>query len=71
MRAIMEYSPSIIYVKDLSGRYLLVNDEFARATGIEVDEAVGRTAAECWPNDIETDRRGRAATPRGRAVLRQ
>jgi PAS domain S-box-containing protein len=54
LRAIMEYSPSIIYVKDLSGRYLLVNDEFARATGIAVDEAVGRTAAECWPNDIET-----------------
>ena len=33
LRAIMKYSPSVIFVKDLEGRYLLVNDEFARAVG--------------------------------------
>ena len=49
----MKYSPSIIFVKDLEGRYLLVNDEFARAAGVPVDEAVGQTAAECWPEDVE------------------
>ena len=31
LRAIMKYSPSFIFVKDLEGRYLLVNDEFAPA----------------------------------------
>ena len=34
LRAIMKYSPSVIFVKDLEGRYLLVNDEFCRGTGV-------------------------------------
>jgi PAS domain S-box-containing protein len=54
LRAIMEYSPSVIFVKDLEGRYLLVNDEFARAAGITVEAAVGLTAVECWPEDTDT-----------------
>ena len=49
----MKYSPSVIFVKDLEGRYLLVNDEFSRASGIAVDAAVGMTAAECWPDDTD------------------
>jgi PAS domain S-box-containing protein len=54
LRAIMKYSPSIIFVKDLEGRYLLVNDEFSRATGVPVDRAVGLTAEQCWPEDTAT-----------------
>jgi PAS domain S-box-containing protein len=54
LRAIMKYSPSIIFVKDLEGRYLLVNDEFSRAAGFPADAAVGLTAAECWPQDPDT-----------------
>jgi PAS domain S-box-containing protein len=53
LRAILKYSPSIIFVKDFEGRYLLVNDGFSRATGVGVDDAVGRTAAECWPDDTD------------------
>ena len=58
LRAIMKYSPSVIFVKDFEGRYLLVNDEFSRAAGVPVDAAVGQTAVECWPedNDAITDR---------------
>ncbi len=48
LRGIMRYSPSVIFVKDLEGRYLLVNDEFARVTGVAVDDAIGRTAEGCW-----------------------
>ena len=33
LRAILENSPSVVFVKDLEGRYLLVNDEFARHDG--------------------------------------
>ena len=33
LRAIMKYSPSVIFVKDLEGRYLLVNDEFSTRVG--------------------------------------
>ena len=54
LRAIMQYSPSIIFVKDLDGRYLLVNDEFTRAAGLPVGAAAGLTAVECWPEDTET-----------------
>jgi PAS domain S-box-containing protein len=54
LRAIMKYSPSVIFVKDLEGRYLLVNDEFSRASGIPMDMAVGLTAVECWPEDNDT-----------------
>jgi PAS domain S-box-containing protein len=54
LRSIMEYSPSVIFVKDLEGRYLLVNDEFARTAGSTVEAAVGQTAVECWPEDTDT-----------------
>jgi PAS domain S-box-containing protein len=54
LQAIMKYSPSSIFVKDLEGRYLLVNEEFARTTGIPKERAVGMTAAECWPVDGAT-----------------
>ncbi len=52
LRAIMKYSPSVIFVKDLEGRYLLVNDEFSRVTGVAMADAVGLTAVECWHEDI-------------------
>ncbi len=54
LRAIMRYSPSVIFVMDLEGRYLLVNDEFSRASGISMEAAVGMTAEECWPEDVNT-----------------
>jgi PAS domain S-box-containing protein len=54
LAAIMKYSPSAIFVKDLEGVYLVVNDEFARATGVPVDQAVGATAQCLWPQDIDT-----------------
>jgi PAS domain S-box-containing protein len=52
LRAIMKYSPSVVFVKDLDGRYLLVNDEFSRVTGVPMADAVGLTAVECWHEDI-------------------
>ncbi|HTZ10449.1 MAG TPA: PAS domain S-box protein, partial [Acidimicrobiales bacterium] len=55
--AIMRHSPSLVFVKDLHSRYLVVNDEFARATGVAVDDAVGRTTDQCWPHDAGALRR--------------
>jgi len=49
LRAILEHSPSLIFVKDLDGRYLLVNEEWARVSGIPADQAIGKTAAQCFP----------------------
>jgi PAS domain S-box-containing protein len=39
LRAIVKYSTSVIFVKGLDGRYLLVNDEFCRVTGVPMAEA--------------------------------
>ena len=55
--AIMRHSPSLVFVKDLESRYLVVNDEFSRATGVTADEAVGRTTEHCWPHDAGALRR--------------
>jgi PAS domain S-box-containing protein len=51
LQAILDYSPSSIYVKDLQGRYLIVNRQWSRITGIPVAAAVGATDAEIWPSD--------------------
>ena len=54
LRGIIEHSPSAIFVKSLDGRYLMVNEQFARATGMTTERVVGLTVAECWPHDTET-----------------
>lgn len=51
LRAILEYSPSSIFVKDLQGRYLIVNRQWSRVTGIPVEDVIGATASESWPSD--------------------
>jgi PAS domain S-box-containing protein len=48
----LEYSPSSIFLKDLRGRYLIVNRQWSRVTGMPVDDVMGATAAECWPDDV-------------------
>ena len=52
LRGILEYSPSSIFLKDLQGRYLIVNRQWSRVTGIPVQDVVGATAAESWPDDV-------------------
>jgi PAS domain S-box-containing protein len=51
LAAIINYSPAIIFLKDLQGRYLLVNrrfEEYAQASGIP-GPYVGKTDAEILP----------------------
>ena len=49
LRAILAHSPSAVYVKDLSCRYLLVNEAWADLAGRDVEEMIGRTDADCQP----------------------
>ena len=49
LRAILAHSPSAVYVKDLSCRYLLVNEAWAALAGREVQEMIGLSDAECQP----------------------
>jgi len=46
LQAIIDASPALIIVKDLDGRYLLVNRRWQELFGIEAEEAIGRTADE-------------------------
>ena len=52
MTHLVATSPDLIALTELvTGRYVMVNDAFARITGWRRDEAIGRTAAELgvWP----------------------
>ncbi len=42
LRAALDNSPSVIYLKDVDGRYLMVNRAFARLHGRPPEELVGR-----------------------------
>jgi len=54
LRAVLDHSPSSIFVKDMKGRYLLVNEQWARLTGVKPVDAIGRSAVECWPDEAES-----------------
>jgi PAS domain S-box-containing protein len=65
--AIIDNSPNLISLKDSDGRFLLVNREFERLTGISRDQIIGKTddelsklreAGALWTNDREVPRSG-------------
>lgn len=64
MRAIIDYTPSIVAVKDLAGRYLMTNAETGRVLGASPDEILGRHCADLFPEISEqlraNDRRATA-----------
>jgi PAS domain S-box-containing protein len=49
IRAILEYSPNWIFLKDTEGRYLLVNREIERVFGISQEQIKGKTDSEIFP----------------------
>jgi PAS domain S-box-containing protein len=46
LRAILEHSPAIVTLKDLEGKYLLVNAEFERLLQVGRADALGRRASD-------------------------
>ena len=52
LQAILDYTPSIIFVKDLDGRYLVVNNSFERLLGPSQAQAVGNTDFDLFPESI-------------------
>jgi PAS domain S-box-containing protein len=52
LQAILDFSPAVMFLKDLQGRYLLANREFQRAFGLKAHEVTGRTDAELFPREI-------------------
>jgi PAS domain S-box-containing protein len=51
LRAIMDNSPAMIFLKDAKGRYLHYNREFGRAFHISRGEAIGKTDFEVFPRE--------------------
>ena len=49
LQDIIDHSVAPIFVKDLAGRYLMVNDAFLRPLGLQRRDVVGRTPWEIWP----------------------
>jgi PAS domain S-box-containing protein len=52
LELVMDNSPSVIYLKDLSGRYLAVNRPFEELVGRTRREILGRTDRELFPAEV-------------------
>lgn len=52
VQGIIDNTPSVIYVKDTSFRYLLINQQFETLFGITRQQIVGRTDYECFPANL-------------------
>src|SRR5690349_15485938 len=66
LQAVMEATPDAIFVKDLEGRYMLVNEAAARFIGKSPEQVIGRHDLELYSEEtarqfIEDDRKVLAA----------
>lgn len=52
LRAILDHSPAAIYLKDLQGRYTLVNRRYEEIFGLASAAVVGRQDAELYPAGV-------------------
>ena len=73
IHAIIDQTPAIITVKDLAGRYLMVNAEAGRVFGISPDELVGQRCTDVFPADIAASQHAndQLAAAEGEAVYGQ
>ncbi len=51
-KAILDNIPDIAWLKDLQGRFIAVNQPFAKACGFKVGEIIGKTDLEIWPREL-------------------
>ncbi len=49
LQAILDNSPGLIFLKDLSGRYLHVNQQFKKVFDVAEEDVIGRTDDEVFP----------------------
>jgi PAS domain S-box-containing protein len=55
LQAIIDNSPALIIVKDLQGRYQLVNRRWEELFGVRAEEAIGRTSHDVLPDTRRPD----------------
>jgi PAS domain S-box-containing protein len=73
LNAIIHHSPSAIFVKDLEGRYVLVNEVFSSGTGIARPQVEGKSTHEVWhlPTAAEIRASERQLLAQGSAVAKE
>jgi PAS domain S-box-containing protein len=59
LQAIVQNSPAVIYMKDIAGRYVLVNPNFERVFSKPAPDVLGRTDEDLFPPAIAEARRQR------------
>jgi PAS domain S-box-containing protein len=52
IRAILDYAPAVVFLKDLEGRYFLINHWFEVVFHKSLDEVKGKTAHDLFPDEI-------------------
>ena len=52
LEAIIEATPNAIYVKDEQGRYLMINEQGAKSVGRTIDDFIGNTDLDIFPEDL-------------------
>ncbi len=51
-KAVLNNIPDMAWLKDVDGRFIVVNEAFAKACGFREDEIVGKTDLDLWPRDL-------------------
>ena len=54
LQSILDNSTAVIYVKDLEGRYLLINREYETLFQVSREQVLGRSDRELFPADVAT-----------------
>ncbi len=52
LQAVLNFAPSVIYVKDLEGRHTLVNQAFLKLFGCTTADIIGKTNHEFFPTEV-------------------
>jgi diguanylate cyclase (GGDEF)-like protein/PAS domain S-box-containing protein len=52
LQSVLDNAPAIIYIKDLNGRYLLVNSSYERLVHLSREEIIGRYDYQLFPEDV-------------------
>ncbi|HHH45307.1 MAG TPA: response regulator [Gammaproteobacteria bacterium] len=70
MHAVLDNSPAVIYLKDLAGRYLMVNRVWCEVSGVDEARAMGATDFDLFPAPVAESFAGndRRVAEAGRAI---
>jgi PAS domain S-box-containing protein len=55
LNAVVEGTPGAVFVKDLAGRYLMINSIGARSFGLTIEEVIGKDDRDLFPPGIADD----------------